>query len=313
MTGALTVGEQNISAPVTNIQGYSVHDGPGIRTTIFLKGCMLACRWCANPECISPEPELGFLENLCLRCGACSDSCAEGAISLDATGLPVVDRARCAVCGKCVSVCDRDARLIYGREMTVDQVFQAVIADKMFYESSGGGVTVSGGEPLMYPRFVGCLFEKLHARGIQTCLETSGCVEVSVFLEVLRATDYVLLDLKVMHARAHHRLTGRSNELVLANARLLAASGKDFLFRMPLIPGISDTAENIWETARFIEGLGDRARRIELMPYHRLGESKYKAIGRRFRLRGVPPIELAEVERARMEFERNGIECSVSA
>ncbi len=305
--------EQDPSAFVTNIQGYSVHDGPGIRTTVFLKGCPLACRWCANPECISPKPELGFLENLCLRCGACSESCPEGAISLDATGLPVLDRTRCTACGECVLVCGRNARVIHGKEMTVDEVFQAVVADKLFYESSGGGVTVSGGEPLMYPRFVGCLFERLHAQGIQTCLETSACVEESAFLEALRTTDYVLFDLKVMDAGAHRRCTGRSNAPVFANARLLATSEKEFLFRMPLIPGMNDTPENIRETAHFLEGLGERARRIELMPYHRLGESKYASIGRRYRLHGLPPIEPAEVERARIEFERNGIECSVSA
>jgi pyruvate formate lyase activating enzyme len=302
-----------VTALVTNIQGYSVHDGPGIRTTVFLKGCPLACRWCANPECISAKRELGFLKNLCARCGECSSSCPNAAISRDASGLPLVDRARCTACGECVSVCGHKARVIHGEEMTVDEVFEAVAADKLFYESSGGGVTLSGGEPLMHPQFVGCLFEKLHAVGIQTCLETSGCVEERVFLEVLTATDYVLFDLKVMDDGTHRRVTGRSNALVLANARLLAKSDKQFLFRMPLIPGVNDTPENIRETAGFLEALGQRARRIELMPYHRLGESKYASLGRRYRLHGVQPIEPEEVERACIEFEKNGIECSVSA
>ncbi len=304
---------QNLSALVTNIQGYSVHDGPGIRTTVFLKGCPLACRWCANPECISPKAELGFLEALCVRCGECWSSCPNGAITGDPTGIPVIDRARCTGCGECAAACARKARVIHGRRMTVDEILEAVVADTLFYDSSGGGVTVSGGEPLMHARFVWCLFEKLHAQSIQTCLETSGHVDVSKFLEVLPVTDYVLFDLKLMDARNHRRYAGRSNASVLANARLLATSKKEFLFRMPLIPGINDTSENIRETARFLEGLGERARRIELMPYHRLGESKYASLGRRYRLHGLLPIEPAEVERARIEFERNGIECSVSA
>jgi glycyl-radical enzyme activating protein len=310
-----SVGDSGQSrlALVTNIQGYSVHDGPGIRTTVFLKGCPLACRWCANPECISPKAELGFLEALCARCGECSGSCPNGAISSDATGLPVIDRTCCTGCGECVAACARKARVIHGKEMTVDEILGAVVADTLFYESSGGGVTVSGGEPLMHVRFVRCLFERLHDQNIQTCLETSGHAGVSTFLEVLPVTDYVLFDLKLMDARDHRRFTGRSNASVLENARLLATSKKEFLFRMPLIPGISDTPENIRETARFLAGLGERARRIELMPYHRLGESKYVSLGRRYHLHGLMPIEPEEVERARIEFERNGIECSVSA
>jgi pyruvate formate lyase activating enzyme len=304
---------QNLLALVTNIQGYSVHDGPGIRTTVFLKGCPLACRWCANPECISPRAELGFLEALCVRCGECLSSCPNGAISGDATGLPVIDRSCCTGCGECVTACTRKARVIHGKAMTVDEVLDAVVADTLFYDSSGGGVTVSGGEPLMHARFVRCLFEKLHAQNIQTCLETSGHADVSTFLEVLQVTDYVLFDLKLMNARDHRRFTGRSNASVLANARLLATSKREFLCRMPLIPGISDTPENIRETAHFLEGLGERAQRIELMPYHRLGESKYASLGKRYHLHGLMPIEPEEVERARIEFERNGIECSVSA
>lgn len=196
--------------------------------------------------------------------------------------------------------------------MSVDEVLDAVVVDKIFYESSGGGVTVSGGEPLMQPQFVRALFDRLHAGGIHTCMETSGCVDSRAFLEVLPAADYVLFDLKLMDSAAHRKFTGKPNELVLANARLMAAGDKEFLFRMPLIPGINDGPENIRETACFQKELGKRAERIELMPYHRLGESKYVSVGRRYRLHGLPPIEPAQVEKARLEFERNGIQCSVS-
>jgi pyruvate formate lyase activating enzyme len=196
--------------------------------------------------------------------------------------------------------------------MSVDEVFDAVVADRIFYESSGGGVTVTGGEPLMEPRFVRALLEKLQADGIHTCVETSGCVDSSVFLDVLSVSDYVLFDLKLMDSTTHCRFTGRSNESVLANAAILAAGRAEFLFRMPLIPGVNDDPGNIRETADFLKGLGKKAERIELMPYHRLGESKYASIGRRYRLHDFPPLEPPQAEAARLEFERNGIACTVS-
>jgi pyruvate formate lyase activating enzyme len=303
---------QQLSALVTNIQGYSVHDGPGIRTTVFLKGCVLACRWCANPECISAKPEIGYIRSLCNRCGACLSVCTMGAISPAAAGYPLVDRKLCTACGECVSACCYKARVLHGKSMTVAQVFDAVVADKLFYDASGGGVTVSGGEPLMCPGFVRALFEALHRAGVHTCIETSGCVETETLLEVLSITDYVLFDLKLMGSATHRAFTGKPNELVLANAQIVARSSVDFLFRMPLIPGVNDGHENIQETARFLHGLGERAERIELMPYHRLGESKYTSLGRRYRLHGVPAAGTIQIEAARLDFERNGIGCSVS-
>ena len=302
-----------ISTLVTNIQGYSVHDGPGIRTTVFLKGCPLSCRWCANPECISPEPQLAFTESLCTRCAACATVCRQEAIGFDASGLPRIDRARCIGCGECALICTYKALVIQGKRMSVEEVFEAVRSDRLFYEASGGGVTVTGGEPLMQPEFVRALFEKLRDDAIHTCIETSGCVASSALLEVLPVTDYVLFDLKLLDSAAHRKFTGRPNELVLANARLVVDSQKEFLFRMPLIPGVNDSSENIRETADFLRALGKRAARIELMPYHRLGEGKYTSIGRRYRLHGMPPMDSGQVERVKQAFESAGIRCSVSS
>ncbi len=301
-----------LSALVTNIQGYSIHDGPGIRTSVFLKGCALACRWCANPECISSKPELGFLKSLCVRCAACVTACPEQAVTHDGAGFPQTDRTRCTGCGECVSACTHKARVIYGRMMSVEEVLRLVSADKLFYESSGGGVTVTGGEPLMWHEFVRALFNKLHDDGIHTCIETCGCVEQAALLDVLPVTDYVLFDLKVMNPVAHRKHTGKSNELILSNARLVASSQAEFLFRMPVIPGVNDSEDNVAETASFLKTLGERAERIELMPYHRLGESKYAAIGRRYPLHGLQPMDLQDVEPVKRAFEMNGIQCTVS-
>lgn len=196
--------------------------------------------------------------------------------------------------------------------MSVDEVFDSVIADKMFYEPSGGGVTMSGGEPLLQPAFVRALFDRLQAESVHTCIETSGCTDARALLEVLPATDYVLYDLKHMDSAEHRRNTGRPNELILENAKIVAYCGKDFLFRMPLIPGVNDHVENIEATAAFLKGLGRKAERIELMPYHRLGESKYASIGRSHHLHDSPPASAQQVERAKQTFKTYGIECSVS-
>jgi len=301
-----------LMAPVTNIQGYSIHDGPGIRTIVFLKGCNLVCRWCANPECVVPSPEVGFIKSLCTRCGNCTGVCPQEALNFDSEGLPSIGRNRCTGCGKCASVCGYHALLPYGKIMSLEEVFDAVKADKMFYETSGGGVTASGGEPLRHPEFVRALFERCHAEGIHTCIETSGCAPSSALLQVLPFTDYVLHDLKHMNAEIHREFTGQQNHLILSNAKLVVESGVDFLFRMPLIPGVNDNLENIQATAAFLKGLGKKAERIELMPYHRLGESKYLALNKPYRLHGLSAIEPSHVESVRQAFENNGIRCSVS-
>jgi len=299
-------------ALVTNIQGFSIHDGPGIRTTVFLKGCALSCRWCANPECISRKPELGLIKVLCKRCAACETVCSREAMGFDAEGLPVINRRRCIGCGQCASVCTYKALVVYGRRMSLQEVFEAVSADKLFYDSSGGGVTISGGEPLMQARFVRALFDNLHDHAIHTCIETSGCVNSLVWRDILPSIDYVLYDLKLMESEKHRTFTGQPNDLTLSNAKVVVESGREFLFRMPLIPDVNDSPQNIKETAHFLKGLGKKAERIELMPYHRLGESKYTALGRRYRLHGLPPIEPEQAERVKHAFEEHGIECSVS-
>jgi pyruvate formate lyase activating enzyme len=252
-------------AIVTNIQGFSVHDGPGIRTVVFLKGCPLSCRWCANPECLSETPVMGFIETLCAHCGKCLEVCPNGAIR-HGEGEHRIDYSRCRSCGKCKESCYYGALVRYGESMTPAEVWDAVRRDRMFYDSSGGGVTVSGGEPLLRPEFVGELFELCRQEGIGTCVETCGFIDPDTLLRIIPVTDLFLFDLKHMDPDAHAMYTGRSNDLILRNAALVADQGSSVIFRQPLIPGINDSIWNIEATARFLTALGKRATRLEIMP-----------------------------------------------
>lgn len=302
-----------LSAPVTDIQGYSIHDGPGIRTVVFLKGCSLECRWCSNPECISAQPEIGLFRNLCTSCGACDGVCPTGALTY-APGLPPeIDRSLCSGCGECVAVCSYKALVLYGRRMTVDEVFDLVRRDAMFYDASGGGVTVSGGEPLLRPAFVSALLQKCRDAGIHTCVETSGCAPQSALRQVLPYADCWLFDLKLYDPARHNEYTGSANDDILANAAIVAESGADVLFRMPIIPGISDDPRNLEDTAGFVRRLMGTNPRVELMPYHRLGEGKYRSLDQPYPLSGVAPLTAEDLAGAQKVFEDHGLECTISS
>ncbi len=302
----------NHSVLVTNIQGYSIHDGPGIRTVVFLKGCSLECQWCSNPECISPHPEVGFIKTLCTKCGKCAEVCPEGALVYKEGKLPYIDRKQCTGCGICSSVCSYQALVLYGKPMNAEEVSDTVNRDKMFYQASGGGVTISGGEPLLQSQFACDLFEKCHQADIHTCMETSGCASESALRQVLPYTDYVLYDLKHLNSEEHRQYTGNPNGLILSNAKIVAASGVETLFRMPLIPGINDDSQNIKETTEFLHGLGNNNLRIELMPYHRLGKGKYEALDRQYLLSGFLSPEPEYLESIKKAFEDNDIICMIS-
>lgn len=299
-----------MKAIVTNIQGYSIHDGPGIRTVVFLKGCGLKCQWCANPEGISPQTQIGFIKNLCTHCGKCFKVCPEGALTADETKHRI-DYDKCTVCGKCVEACLYKAMVQYGKEMSVEEVFDAVQRDKMFYVTSGGGVTVSGGEPLLQAPFVKELFKLCKGAEINTCVETSGFVSSEQLLSVLPETDTILFDLKHMNAAQHMKYTGQSNELVFTNAKLAVESGVDVLFRIPLIPTVNDTGENIKETADFVKSLMTMPR-IQLMPYHRLGDSKYQALGVQNLFHDHQVMDREKLEEVKQAYINEGIECSIS-
>ncbi len=299
------------SAIITNIQGFSIHDGPGIRTVVFFKGCPLSCQWCANPECLSETPLMGFIETLCTHCGTCLKVCTNNAIR-STEDEHRIDYSRCESCGNCKDQCYYGALVQYGESMTLAEVWDAVKRDKIFYDSSGGGVTVSGGEPLLWARFVRDLFELCHQEQINTCVETCGFVDPKTLLEVIFATDYFLFDLKHMDPDIHREYTGQSNDQIMRNAALLLEQGADVVFRQPLIPGVNDSIRNIEATAQFLAGLGDKATRLQIMPYHELGESKYRALNMADAMNGVAPADDGQLEAAKNAYLQRGIECTIS-
>jgi len=296
---------------VFNIQRYSIHDGGGIRTLVFLKGCPLQCLWCCNPESQKSEPELGFIESRCVGngvCGApCVSACPVGAIHLSGQGKPSIDRKTCDECGNCADACGKDALKVVGREMTVAEVMAEVEKDRAFYRRSGGGMTVGGGEPLQQYKFAAELLRAAREAYLHTAVETAGYAPWSHLEAVLKHVDLLQFDLKHMDPGKHQELTGQSNLLVLDNLKKLLSlkSPRDVIIRIPVVPGCNDTAENIGQTARFIAGLGFS--HAELIPYHRLGVSKYAQYGRVYPLAGCQPVPQEHLDELRKIVRESGL------
>lgn len=265
--------KNQITGIITEFKSFATHDGPGIRTTVFIKGCPLRCKWCANPETWTRSPQIYFHAKKCKGDGECLKACHEGAIS---TGEVRIDRKKCTLCMECVEACCYEALQKVGREVTPEEVAKKIADDYAFFIKSGGGMTVSGGEPLSQPDFTSELMKICHERGIHTCLDTSGYAEPETLRKVLEYTDLVLLDIKHMDAIKHAEWTGVSNELILENAKLMAKECETRI-SLPLIPGINDSAENIKATAEFAISTGIKF--VDVEPFHKLGEGKYFALG----------------------------------
>ena len=290
-------------AVIFDIQKFSVHDGPGIRSLVFFKGCPLRCAWCSNPESQSKKPELVFFSNKCVGCRNCLSACRHGACRSDKDGGLRFDRRLCTGCGECAETCYADARVMLGRHMTVDDVLREVRRDAVFYRHSGGGVTLGGGEPALWPRFAARLLRALKAEGMHTAIETCGQVEYEEIERLLPYLDLVMYDVKHMDSAQHERYTGATNETVLANLDRLAAEDVEIVVRVPMIPGVNDDADNIGRTADFAASRG--IARIDLLPYHRYAQDKYARLGLEYGLAGLQPpsaehiAELATVVRSR--------------
>ena len=262
---------------IFNIQRYSIHDGPGIRTTVFLKGCQLACFWCQNPESQRIRPDLFLKKSACTACGRCVAACPEGANSI-VDGASAIDREKCVACGKCVESCPNGARTLMGKWVDTDEVMREVIRDRRFYDKSGGGVTLSGGDPTAQPKFARALLKASKEAGLHTAIETCGCTSWPILESLLDHVDLVLFDIKHSDPARHREGTGKPNRLILENAAKIARA-KPLRIRVPVIPGFNDSAEQIRAIANLVkERLGPIE--IDLLPYNRMGESKYEFLGR---------------------------------
>lgn len=268
---------------VFELQRWSIHDGPGTRTVVFLKGCPLRCLWCSNPESQVRQPQLALVPTSCINCRTCVRVCPTGA-ALPASRGGFRDRSQCSQCGACVEACPAAARQWMGKRMSADEVMAIIERDTVFYRRSGGGVTFSGGEPLTQPVFLSHLLERSRAVGIHTALETSGYFRWRTGANIVRTADLVFLDLKHMDPAVHRKITGVSNELILRNAVEMSHAGVPLIIRIPVVPSLTDSAGNIRATAEFVAGKLASAKGIELLPYHELGKAKYAGLGLRYEL-----------------------------
>lgn len=268
---------------IFDVKHFAVHDGPGIRTTVFLKGCSLRCLWCHSPESQNLAPEIMVYPERCTGCGSCLKACPQGA--LKHLGDP--EPEGCTGCGACAQACYSGARVMVGENLTVEEVMRSVRKDKWLHEASRGGVTVSGGEPLHQPEFTHALLRALKDEGYHTALDTCGHAPWETLERMLPLTDLVLYDLKHTDLDAHLRLTGVDNDLILSNLRRLSDVGACTVVRVPLIPGLNDSGEHLGKLAGLLRGLNVES--VEILPYHRMGAPKYESLGRVYTLTDLEP------------------------
>jgi pyruvate formate lyase activating enzyme len=301
----------NTKGFIFNIQRYSIHDGPGIRTTVFLKGCPLQCLWCQNPESQSLGSVLFYNREQCRGCGHCLEICPERAIQV-IDGKSQTDRHRCQGRGRCAEECPAEARTLVGKTVTAREVFDEVNQDALFYQNSGGGVTLSGGDPIAQPDFSIRILKLCREAGIQTAIETCGFAKWEVLKGILEYVDLVLIDFKHMDSARHREYTGAPNEVILENAKKIHHElHLPLLARVPVIPGYNDDLENMKKTAVFIAQELDRTIQVHLLPYHRLGETKYERMERTGGEVAIEPPGERQMEELKQLFESKGLSVQI--
>jgi pyruvate formate lyase activating enzyme len=315
---------ESLVGKVFDIQGFTVNDGPGIRTEIFLKGCPLRCLWCHSPESQMPCMQVAWFEIRCIGlkvCGKCLEACPKGAVvrgktivsKVDQTEMQVIDinREQCDNCGQCAEVCPANALAVCGKDMTLDEVMVRINKDRPFYRKSGGGVTLSGGEPMMQYRFSTAVFKACKDQGINTALDTTGYASWEHYEYILPYMDLALYDLKHMDSARSKVITGAPNELILENAGKMAAAGAAIQIRIPVIPGYNDSEKNLRATSKFCAGLGKAVTLVQILPYHRLGLVKYERLQKKYILTDVQPPTSETMEEHKRLIESYGLKVQI--
>jgi pyruvate formate lyase activating enzyme len=293
---------------VFDIQRFSVHDGPGIRTIVFMKGCPLRCLWCSNPESQHRETQLMYIKRNCIGCGRCTEACPSDALRLHPAFN--VDYAKCDMCGKCTDVCYSEALSFSGQERTIDEIVHELGKDNIHYKRSGGGITLSGGEPLSQPEFAVELLKKCKAKGWHTAIETTAFTSPYVLDQVLPWLDLVLLDIKHTDNRKHQEFVGQSNEMILNNARYIGQFGIPMIIRVPVVPTFNDEINELKDIAVFAKSIKG-VKEINLLPYHRLGENKYGYLNFDYRMKGIEPPTKEKMLSLKNIVEESGLTCKI--
>ncbi|WP_243134737.1 glycyl-radical enzyme activating protein [Acetobacterium wieringae] len=307
--------DKNMSGTVLNIQRFTIHDGPGIRTEVFLKGCPLQCRWCSNPESMKVQPEVGVNKEACLgidHCGWCVDKCPNVALILEEKKIVAIDREKCSNCLSCATSCPNDTLKIFGNSMTVEEIMKIVRSDRNYYEQSGGGLTLSGGDPLVQWKFSLEILKACKLTNIHTCVETELFCKKEIIDHILPYTDLIITDIKHMDTQKHKLFTNVGNEVILDNIKYIVKNNADVVIRIPIVPGHNNDDENIRITAEFIsKELNNRIHQLQLLPYRPLGVDKYASLGLSYSMNGQEKINRdeykKEIENIAMKFQSYGI------